>query len=108
MLALDALFDTFDLRLHSIEYDHRRRTMKANVTFTIPIAKFDEDLHEGIARRFDEHVDADWRIFSLDMDDGPEVAWFVFTITACSDEACRHLQARIASAPLWFEETSLA
>jgi hypothetical protein len=108
MILLDELFDTFDLRVDSTEYDYHRREMTAGITFTIPIARFDEETHEGLARRFDGHDDLSWRIEALDIDDGPEVAWFAFRIVARTPAACRHLQARIAAARFWFEETAVA
>lgn len=108
MILLDELFDTFDLRVNSTEYDYRRHEMTAGITFTIPIARFDEELHEELARRFDGHQDESWTIGVLDIDDGPDVAWFIFRITARTPESCRHLHARIAPARFWFEETSPA
>jgi len=108
MILLDELFDTFDLRVDSTEYDYRRHEMTAGITFTIPISRFDEDLHEGLARRYEDLDDGSWRIGVRDIDDGPEVAWFIFSITARTPEACRHLQARIAPARFWFEEAPVA
>lgn len=108
MLSLDELFDTFDMRLDSVRYGHRDRTMEAQITFTTPMATFDEEVHEGLARRYDDYEDADWRIGTLDIDDGPEVAWFIFVIAAKTPAACRDLQRRIPPASFWFEETTVA
>ena len=108
MILLDDLFGAFDLRVDSTAYDYRRHEMTAGITFTIPLSLFDEDLHEGIARRFDALDDESWRIEVLDIDDGPEVAWFAFRIVARTPEACRHLYASIAPARFWFEENPVA
>lgn len=108
MIPLDELFETFDLRIDSVQYDYRRSTMTAGITFTMPIERFDEDTHEGLARRFDDVDDESWRIDVLDIDDGPKVAWFSFLVTGKTPEACRHLQRHIAPARFWFEETAVA
>lgn len=108
MMLLDELFDTFDLRVDSTEYDYRRHEMMAGIAFTIPIARFDKKVHEKLADGFDRHFDESWKIEVLDIDSGPEVAWSRFRITARTPEACRHLHAPIATARFWFEETHVA
>lgn len=108
MQSLDELFDTFDLNVDSVRYDHRARTMTANVTFTIPMSRFDEEAHEGLATRFDAHVDDQWNIRLGDYDEGTHVAWFKFRIEARSIAACRYLQKHVACTPRWFEETTHA